>query len=105
MTKLLSVPTYNIGTIYLSDPQIEPIYFEPFLVFFRDVHSYLIQLFSIFQSKLFGSIMNLHLDVVNPQEDEQEEGLEPGESFIQHFQIQIQTNATNGTMYLLGQPI
>ena len=62
---------YLIRTIYVSDPKMKPIYI---FCFFKAVHSYLIQLFGIFQSKLSGSIMDFDLDIVNPEE--QEEGLE-----------------------------
>ena len=44
-------------------------------------------MFGVFQSKLIGSIMDFDLDVVNPEEEEQEEGLESGESLSRHLKI------------------
>ena len=62
---------------------MKPIYI---FCFFKAVHSYFIQLFGIFQSKLSGSIMDFDLDIVNPEE--QEEGLESSESLRRHLIIQ-----------------
>ena len=62
---------------------MKPIYI---LCFFKAVHSYFIQLFGIFQSKLSGSIMDFDLDILNPEE--QEEGLESSESLRRHLIIQ-----------------
>ena len=62
---------------------MKPIYI---LCFFKAVHSYFIQLFGIFQSKLSGSIMEIDLDIVNPEE--KEEGLESSESLRRHVIIQ-----------------
>ena len=109
MTKLLSVPpsVSDSDNLCIWSP-VEAHSFLAFPSFLQSCHSYFIQLFGVFQSKLIGSIMDFDLDVVNPEEEEQEERLESGESLIRHFKIhsgEKLNQLTNATMHLLGQPI